>query len=161
MVGGFCTIIDAYCTALMPNHCDSELYDHGVEHTMYKFCVITLLAFALVGCGLTPEAKQRRAANIQACRDSGGTAYVSFNTLDKCAMPNEQARLERLELACINSGGTPKYANFGGYYENCRRPAASTASNSGSGSSGFKPYCPPSKTPIYGCPPPTQVIIVD
>jgi hypothetical protein len=25
----------------------------------------------------------------------------------------------------------------------------------------IKPYCPPSKYPIYGCPPPTPVIIVD
>ena len=25
----------------------------------------------------------------------------------------------------------------------------------------FKPYCPPSKYPIYGCPPPTSVIVVD
>ena len=145
----------------MTSTCDSELYDHGVEHTMYKFCVITLLAFALVGCGLTPEAKQRRAANVQACRDSGGTAYTgALGQLSKCATPSEQARLDKLEMACVQSGGSVDY-HFTGYYENCKRPVAKTNGGSSNSKSGFKPYCPPSKTPIYGCPPPTQVIIVD
>lgn len=160
MVGGFCTIIDAYCTALMPNHCDSELYDHGVEHTMYKFCVITLLAFALVGC-ISAEQKAANRAEALECEQSGSTPYVGIGAgdLGKCASPKEQARLERLEYACVKAGGEPKYHWAYEYYLNCKQGSEVRINNNAN--SGFKPYCPPSKTPIYGCPPPTQVIIVD
>jgi len=139
----------------------SEAKRQWRKNAMCRLCVILFLTVAVVGCGLTPEAQQRRAAKVQACRDSGGTAYTnSIGAIRKCASPTEQARLERLEMACVESGGTVDY-HYTGYYENCRRPVAKTNSGNSNSNPYFKPYCPPSKTPIYGCPPPTPVIVVD
>ena len=124
---------------------------------MCRLCVIIFFTLTLIGCALTPEEQQA----VQACRDSGGTAYTwSRGSLEKCASPSEQQRLEKLEMACVESGGTVDY-HWAGYYRNCERPTAKTNGGNSNSNAGFKPYCPPSKTPIYGCPPPTPVIVVD
>lgn len=118
---------------------------------MLRLGLIILFTGVLVGCGLTAERQQERLAKIKACRDAGYTPYVgALNYMEHCVSPKEQAKLERLELACVSAGGTVDYDSYG-KYRNCQgKPAVQI--NNNAGSSGFKPYCPPgSQGKVYGC----------
>lgn len=114
---------------------------------MRKVIAINIFFMSLTGCAASSE----QLAEVEACRSKGHTAYVyRWGELRDCVSPKDQERLEKLELACVSAGGTVDY-NGVGMYENCEgRPAVKV--NVNNGSSGFKPYCPPSKYPIYGCP---------
>jgi len=113
---------------------------------MEKLIGIHVVLILLTGCAASPE----QLAEVEACRSEGHTAYTySWGKLRDCVSPKDQARLEKLELACVSSGGTVDY-NVVGMYENCKRRSAAKVKVKNS-SSGFKPYCPPSKYPIYGC----------
>ena len=102
-----------------------------VKHTLLLCSLLTLGA-----CALSPEEQQKLDTQISDCKARGGKAYVGISAVVKCASPTEQDRLEKLELACVESGGTVSYA-YGGYYENCQRQPATVINNtvSTSGSS--------------------------
>ena len=78
-------------------------------------------------------------------RSKGWTCYVGYRSSYKCFNPTEQERLVNFELACLQGGGIPQFEGSLKYYTGCARPR--TASTGGT----IKPYCPPSKYPIYGC----------
>lgn len=81
---------------------------------------ITLLLplLVLAGCGLTPEVQERRLNEIAECRAKGGTPDIGpFNHITECYTPHEMRKKERLELACVESGGNPIMKN--GLYSSC------------------------------------------
>ena len=105
-----------------------------------------MFLFAITGCAATPE----ELAAVEQCRKEGNTPYTySRGALKYCIPPEEQERLERLELACVTAGGSVDY-DIWGKYRNCKGTPAVKV-NVNNNSSTFKPYCPPSKYPIYGC----------
>ena len=97
-----------------------------MNYTSYALCLYSLLT--LGACALSPEEQEALDSQISDCKSGGGKAYVGISTVVKCASPTEQDRLEKLELACVESGGTVSYA-YGGYYENCQRQPATIINN--------------------------------
>lgn len=94
-----------------------------------KRALLLCSLLSLGACALSPEEQQKLDTQISDCEAGGGKAYVGVSTVVKCASPTEQDRLEKLELACVESGGTVSYA-YGGYYENCQRQATTVINNS-------------------------------
>jgi len=104
-----------------------------------------VMVIFLAGCASSPE----QLGEIQRCKDEGNKAIVNtFGALKYCISPEEQERLNELELACVSAGGTVVY--YQDKYENCKgNPSVKVNVNSGGG---FKPYCPPgSQGKVYGC----------
>ena len=87
--------------------------------------VVAATIFLVSSCaGLTPEQiAERRIARVK-CEHDGGKMYgeINYGPLE-CVSAREQERLERLELACVQAGGTPIY-NYGSKkYQNCNQRA--------------------------------------
>ena len=104
----------------------------------YTKRALLMCSLMIVGaCALSPEEQAKLDAQISDCETAGGKAYVGVSSVVKCASPAEQDRMEKLELACVESGGTVSYA-FGGYYENCQRQPATVINNTVSNSGGIQ-----------------------
>lgn len=84
---------------------------------MKKFALL-IPFMVLAGCGLTPEVQEKRLNAIAQCRAAGGTPNIGLaNALRDCYSPADLRRKERLELACVQSGGKPVMNN--GFYSSC------------------------------------------
>ena len=86
-------------------------------------CILLLLL--LSACVSTDEKTLRMAEGAE-CERQGGTVYRGTGwTFFECVSAQQQARLERLELACVTAGGTVDYSDWNGKYKNCEKEAPS------------------------------------
>lgn len=105
--------------------------------------ILIFLLMTLTSC-VSQEQRDAVEQTVQDYRAKGYTCHTGpFATYD-CFTPYEQERLDKLEAACVEGGGIADYS-VTGYYSKCKRPRSSGSRNT------FKPYCPPSDYPIYGC----------
>ena len=90
---------------------------------MKQLLGICLALVVVSGC-VSAERRAEIEAEAAKCESSGGTAYIGYDELDFCASPSEQARFERLEIACLEGGGEVRRKY--GRYKGCEQPQPKT-----------------------------------
>ena len=128
-------------------------------HPLRKNLLFTVILF-LSACASQEEIDQERAqvkAQADECLSRAGIFHLGYSwEQPRCVLEKEQQRLDLLEMECVRSGGRPIYTLYSKtetrVYDNCGRPP-STQINTAPAQPifQFKPYCPPSQYPIYGC----------
>ena len=89
-----------------------------------KKLVGTCIALTCVVSCVSDERRAQIDAEVAKCESNGGTAYVRYGALKLCASATEQARFEKLELACLQGGGEVQ-RKFG-IYKSCKQPKSET-----------------------------------
>jgi hypothetical protein len=120
-----------------------------------KFLSSAGVILFLSGC-VSAEQYQASNAMINECLNAGGVAHRMYSSdLPRCILNSEKNRLDDLEMECVKSGGRPIYTKYLNtntrVYDNCSRGPSTIINNNTQAQPLFKPYCPPSPYPIYGC----------
>lgn len=118
-----------------------EFFERGlIIMQITKVIAVSIAFILLAGCASQEQITERK-NRIADLRASGYTCFVGFEASYKCFTPEEQERLNNLELACVSGGGTVKYHNTKGYYENCFRPTNKVIVNTAAPAPIAQPVC--------------------
>lgn len=126
---------------------------------MLKYVLTPILLMALGGCALAPsdEKLAEHRLKIKQCEARGGHPVRNIwnsQLLAKCMTRLEYNAKIKERQECEKEGGRVNVDIYG-FIQSCSYPVVSAPLPP---DTFYKPVCPPSKYPIYGCPAPGSTV---